>query len=303
MRLDTPRSRRILALLTLTLSTGCASRQGGPTVGAPSPVDSPAASPAAAVPRPTASCPLCLDADSPQLLAAYAAAVEASKYPTPAAISRHLTALTPWSEGLIWNDAGQVLLVTWTKAWYFDNPEIFSPGKPFSLAVDTWFTVAPFVQEFCRQLDLDGPMLSLRLEQLIGLPPGREKDAFVEMWVHPTDLFRPCPDPEISDHECQIEIPVVGRDHRRPWDCSLKEQVSGDFVTVHPGHLRWMCDNWTASFENDDPLDNYAWTALGYTYDWGHPDDPRGPSEYVALAGRQAVFHASTPTEEYCARE
>ncbi|MEM7357046.1 MAG: hypothetical protein AAF657_39900, partial [Acidobacteriota bacterium] len=171
------------------------------------------------------------------------------------------------------------------------------------LAVDTWFTVAPFVKDFCRQLDLDDAMLTLRLEQMIGLPPGSEKDAFVEMWVDPTHLFRPCPDPEISDHACQIEIPVVDRGQQKPWDCTLRRQVSGDFVTVHPGHLRWMCDNWNASFENDEPLDNYPWTALGYTYDWGNPDDPRGPSEYVALAGSPAVFHASIPTEEYCSGE
>jgi len=29
----------------------------------------------------------------------------------------------------------------------------------------------------------------------------------VKMWVSPDDLFRPCPDPEINDSECEITYP------------------------------------------------------------------------------------------------
>ncbi len=248
---------------------------------------------------PAPGCPLCLDPASPEIRAAYEAAIEDAQVPTPAEISRDLTPLLPSTEGLIWNDQGQILMATWTKKQYYEPTEL-RPGQTYPLPVDTWFTATPLARDFCQALDLDVPMLTLRLEQLIGLPPGRGKDAFLEVWVDPTDLFRPCPDPEISDHECQVEIPVVDRDLRRPWDCGLKRQVSGRYLTVHPGHLRWMCDNWASSYGHEELFDNYPWTALGYTYDWGNPGDPVGLSEYVAPAGSVVVFHGVTPIEGYC---
>ena len=280
--------RTLALVLTLTLAAGCAGQHAAPPI-----VPEPAAG------RPAAACPLCLDPDSPKILAAYAAAVEDAKVPVSSKISRDLTALLPATEGLIWNHQGQILMATWTKMKYY-QPTEYRPGQSYPLPVDTWFTAAPFARSFCQALDLDDSMLNLRLEQLIGLPPGRDKDAFLEAWVDPTDLFRPCPDPEISDHECQVEIPVVGRGDQRPWDCSLKRQVSGKYVRVDPGHLRWMCDNWTSSYDHEELFDNYPWTALGYTYDWGHPDDHVGLSEFVAPAGSEVVFHGITPTEGYC---
>ncbi len=274
--------------VSLILTAGCVSRGGG-RHGSQAPV-----------------CPLCLDPASPEIVAAYASAIEAAKYPTPAKISRDLTPLLRSTEGLIWNDRGQILMVTWTRAKYFSDPEKYRRGEPFTLYGDTWLTAAPLVRDICRRLSLDGPMLSLRLEQLLGLPPGRQKDVFLEIWVDPVDLFRPCPDPEISDHECLVEVPVVGRDalhdaaRGEPWGCTLERQVSGRYVTVHPGHLRWMCDNWASSYGDEDPFENYPWTALGYTYDWGNPEDHRGPSEYVSLGGSEVMFHSLTPTELYC---
>lgn len=275
----------------LCLVAGCASQRGG----------SPVVSPSSTAPV----CPLCIDPTSPQILAAYTAALADAKYPAPEKISRQLTPLLPTTDGLIWNDRGEILMVTWTKTQYFSDPEKHRRGEPFSLAVDTWLTAAPFVRDFCQAQRLDDPMLILRLEQLIGLPPGRGKDAFLEVWVDPADVFRPCPDPEISDHECQVEIPMIDRaappdTPTGPWDCSAKRQVSDRFVTVNPDHLQWMCYNWTLSYGSDDPFDNYPWTALGYTYDWGSPEDPRGVSEYVSPKGSEVVFHSLTPTELYC---
>ncbi len=279
--------RRLLAVAAALALGGCAAR------------DSPIVSPPVAEPA-QASCPLCLDPSSPEIAAAFAAAVEDARYPGPEKISRDLTPILPATDGLIWDDRGRILMTTWTRKKYFSDPEQHRRGEPFVLAVDTWLTAAPFVHDFCRELALDGVMLDLRLAQLLGLPPGRNKDAFLEIWVDPADLFRPCPDPEISDHECLVEVPVQGRDDQRPWDCTGRPQVSGRFVTIAPSHLEWMCYNWRLSYGSDDPLQNYPWTALGYTYDWGNPDDPRGPSEYVAPKGSEVGFHSLTPTELFC---
>ena len=256
-----------------------------------------------AEPAATPACLLCMDPSSPELKAAYAAAVDAAKYPAPEKISRDLAPLVDSTDGLIWDEEGRILMATWTQAKYYDDPETYRRGEPFSLYGDTWVTAVPFARDFCRALDLDDPALTLRLEQLLGLPPGNGKDAFLEIWVDPTDVFRPCPDPEISDHECQVEIPVTDRTDDKPWDCTLKRQVSGKYVTVHPGHLQWMCYNWTLSYASDDPLENYPWTALGYTYDWGNPEEPVGLSEYVAPGNSRVVFESLSPTGLYCRAE
>ena len=251
-------------------------------------------------------CPPCVDPASPKVVAAYAAALAEARVPTPRKVSKDLQALARSNDDLITDRQGRILMVTWTKAEYYRDVEKFSRGKSFALEGDTWFSVAPEEQRFCQALGLDGDMLVLRLEQRIGLPPGDGKDAFLELWVDPADLFRPCPDPEISDHECLVEIPVIGGGQGRapddpPWSCDPEaRQVSGKFVTVEASHLEWMCANWRSSYGSDDPLDNYPWTALGYTYDWGNPDDPRGASEFVALGGTEVTFHSLTPTELYC---
>jgi hypothetical protein len=283
----------ILALCLL-LAAGCAGRRG-PVSGVP-------------VPPPAQRCPLCVDPASPKIRQVYAAAVADARVPAPEEISRQLLALVASNDELIRNPRGQILMVTWTKAEYFRDPEVYAKGRAFPLYGDTWMTAAPAMQRFCRALGLDAGMLVLRLEQRLGLPPKAGKDAFLEIWVDPADLFRPCPDPGISDHECQVEVPVAGAGARRridapPWSCDPGlPQVSGKFVTVDPAHLRWMCDTWRSTYGDEDPLKSYPWTALGYTYDWGSPGDPRGESEFVALAGTEVTFHSLTPTELYCAR-
>ncbi len=57
------------------------------------------------------------------------------------------------------------------------------------------------------KLDFSPTSLTLRLEQYLGLPPHNGKTKFVQMWVNPRDLFRPCPDSEISDTRCEVQFP------------------------------------------------------------------------------------------------
>jgi len=255
--------------------------------------------------------------DTQQLWAKYEAAVAAAKYPEASKISQALVPLVPDTPGLRWNDEGQVLMVTWTQAAYFppgDGPNQYRPGKTFPLYGDTWFTAVPFARDFCRANQ--GPSLVLRLEQALGLPPGTGKDAFVEVWIDPGRLFRPCPDPEVIDRECQVRIPLAGYgpapdENQPPWYCpeplpapdQALPQQGGAFATVSQAHLNWMCTNWKSTYvnaANDAVWKPYPWTALGYTFDWGDAGDPVGQSEFVALGGTSVTFHAVTPTEAYC---
>ena len=105
----------LLALtLFLVLASGCASHRGTPNTSAPPPPPPPPQATAtitAPEPPPSeADCPPCIEPDSPNTIAAYAAAIENAKYPASSRISRDLTPLLPSTEGLKWND-GRILFV------------------------------------------------------------------------------------------------------------------------------------------------------------------------------------------------
>jgi hypothetical protein len=234
-----------------------------------------------------------------ELCRKYAAAVAATKYPRAADISRNLTALVPDTAGLIWNQKGQILMSTWTSIGQFSS---YKPGQPIDLQGDTWWTAAPFMQDFCRGARLTGEGLRVRIAQRLGMPATTANDGFVQVWIDPQYIFRPCPDPEIEDHECQVQIPMIPpftrTDDEPPWACS-GAQRPGEFVAVQDSHLQWMCTNWTGSYQFKDPGLDFPWTALGYTYDWGQADHV-GPSEFVTLDGTAAVFASAVATDQYC---
>jgi hypothetical protein len=236
-------------------------------------------------------------APAAELWKEYERAVEEARYPRPERVSRDLVPLATWFDGLVWDASGErVLMVTWTRAAYYDPP-------PAALGATVWLTAAPFLQRFCQTSGLAGEALAARLRQRLGLPPDSAKDAFVEMWVSPADLFRPCPDPEVDDRECQVSLGTAPPGHGAPCPWGAEPaQVSAKFVAVTKEHAAWMCDNWTASYPPGEPRKSYPWTALGYTYDWS-PSSPRhvGDSEFVAPKGTPVAVRAVVPTDRYCA--
>ena len=237
--------------------------------------------------------------DPESLWELYEQAVEAAKYPQPDRISRGLVPILTFTPGLVWDSTGQkVLMATWTKAQHYTG----QPPYETTIPVDAWLTAVPFLQQFCRRTGLQGDALSLRIAQRLGMPPDASDDAFVQMWVDPHTFFRPCPDPEITDHECQVNLTAgrVDRSAPCPWSAALLDQLSGRFVTVAQGRIEWMCDNWTSSYSPSDPHKRYPWTALGYTYDWGEQDF-YGESEFVLPANTPVVIESVTTTDAYCA--
>jgi hypothetical protein len=227
--------------------------------------------------------------DETDLAAAYLAAVEDAAVAEPEEICRSLTAIAPYNEDLVWQGEGderRVLMATWTGYTGYDE----LAGKRIRLddlrrgayeaARDIWVTPVPEVKAFCRRHPCVPPERRvLRLEQLLGLPSGSGKTRFVEFWVKPEDLFRPAPDPEVSDCEAELDFPV-----------------SGQFVTVDPAHIAWFQSLMEESYGED----GYPWTRLGYTYDWGNPFSDVGLSEFVIRPGAVVDVHSITLTAEYC---
>ena len=217
---------------------------------------------------------------SATLEAQYRAAIADARTAEPDEIVTTLAPLVPSNDSLLWGPTAdaprRVLVVTW------GGPETLSgaaAGDTVTAAEDVWVTVAPRLQRFCRSLDRTGEALSLRLAQRLGLPPDVDYTQFVELWVRPADLVRPCPDPEVSDRECERSAPVPTK-----------------HVRVSESHREWFRELKRTPYGPD----GYPFTGLGYTYDWNPATDEVGPSEFVLRAEEGAVIKARFPTEAYC---
>lgn len=207
---------------------------------------------------------------------AYQNAIKDAQIAEPHEISKGLIAIVERDNRLKWKeypDGKRVLVVTWTSWDGYDN----QVGKAMELTRDIWITTVPELSNFCKTHAPPKP--SLRLEQLLGLPPNNGKNRFVEIWVNPNDLFRPSPDPEITDHEAELNFPNKGL-----------------FVRIEEDYIQWFNDLKSSSYGKD----GYPWTRLGYTYDWGNPNSEIGLSEFVIRNGATVDIHSVSTNEEYC---
>lgn len=189
---------------------------------------------------------------------------------------RPLTPITAEAPSVQWHGTpgeSSVRVVNWTSA-----PDV-EPGDSLITEDEIWVTLAPQVQDFCQASDLPEAALIMRLRQKIGLPPEAPYDTFVTYWANPDDLFRPCPDPQITDRDCPLTFPRSPR-----------------FLTVTDAHRAWIADTAEVSYQPD----GYPWTNLGYTYDWGPTDDVFGFSEYVIRSGAGVAVAAVETTASFC---
>ena len=229
-------------------------------------------------------------------------------------IETDLTPITDWNENLIWEDGpgSRVLVVTWVMAqvasYYLCPPEGCEPDDTCmegrecpNYRFDSWVTVAPELKDFFGNSMPD----PLRIAQLLGLPPGDadRKAYMLEMYVSPEDLFRPCPDPEITDGQCELEFPI---DLFRSFDPSVLIYADQNAVNAFVDYPEWFENRTEFIYTAQYP---YPWTRLGYTYDWGSPNNPIGLSEFVVHGKREDGMGISVKigrvltTEEYFAAE
>jgi len=87
-----------------------------------------------------------------------------------------------------------------------------------------------------------------RLKEMLGLPPNSVYSYFVELWVRPADLFRPCSDTETGDSVCSLCFPA----------------------NADPTYVAWINKNRIDRYYQCDLYSKYPWTQLGYTYDWNY---------------------------------
>lgn len=235
---------------------------------------------------------LLLSACSPRLLTKpfdaqkielqYSRSIGDAAKPQPWEISNNLVAVTPDNTDLVWktiNGEAYLLVATWQKdtIYYKNDPKtgFYNTGN-----YPIWVTTAPELQQRCREEKFGKKEgLDLRLKQLLGLPPASEKYFFVEFWVRPQDLFRPCPDSEITDSDCGLGFPE----------------------DAPKGHIDWINQLRLDSYFNPRWDANYPWTALGYTYDWNRKTkDHIGLSEFLIGKDKNVIVAGFQTTEVYC---
>ncbi len=221
----------------------------------------------------------------------YLRALEDARFPLPSEVAEDLVVLKQGEAKLRWDGKGRVLVTTWTKQAYYEASE-YKQGYSFALYGETWFTVADQVRTLCSESELRGAALRLRLEQLLGLPQGGSSDSFLQVWIDPAALFRPCAEPSVTETSCPIAAPLhspSGKDV--VWDCSAPANE----------HAQWLCNTWVDRYGSSDLNKRYPWTALGYTYDWS-PNNMKhiGPSEFVAKGKSQVIFERLVSTVEFC---
>lgn len=175
-----------------------------------------------------------------------------------------------------------------------DFPDMAGPTTLYS---DTFVTAYPELANTCKGYS------PLRIFQLLGLSPENNSDGIIEVYVSLNSLFRGCPDPQISDYECERNILLKGKDSGAseiPWYCEaeITDQVSSR-VSINKAHFEWMCQRWELSFTNENVYDNRPWTGLGYTYDWSTISN-FGLSEFVIPGFTIVEFISKQEFNRYC---
>lgn len=201
----------------------------------------------------------------------YLAAITDAMVADDAERSSNLIALREDNPSTVWKSFGserRVLVTTWT-SW----DTTYSVGQIAAAKYDMWVTAAPELHSWWKTRYDNRTDTALRLEQLLGLSPSRNKTSFLSVWVRPQDVFRPAGDPEIDDASAGPELAADVDSAYRVWfNASI-------IYSYYPRSA--------------------PWTRLGYTYDWNGQYGEQGLSEFIVRKGSEIIVESVTPTAEY----
>ncbi|MDD1769550.1 MAG: hypothetical protein LUO79_00535 [Methanomassiliicoccales archaeon] len=204
----------------------------------------------------------------------YIAAIDNSMVGKLGNASSGLNPVTQDNPKLSWKGEGDnasVLVVIFTR---------FNSSYPVGQNVTTWWdftwvTLAPDVKDFFATHSAVSVNKTVRLAQLLGLPPNTKNTYLVEVWVKPKDLFRPSGDPEINDTTASM---------------FLNPSANATYRT-------WFTGNVISSYYPKA----FPWTRLGYTYDWGNGGGTQGLSEYVIWKSSIVQVKSVSTVDQYLA--
>ncbi len=226
--------------------------------------------------------------DTAALMKRYKLAVMDAKYAEPWEISRNLIAVVYYADSsagqgnMVWSKDSlgrpRVLVVSWMKQ---TSTQFWPVGKTIKTsnnpAYNSWITTAPEMLDFMKKNSFtDSNQLHLRIAQVLGMQPNTKNNFFVEYWVYPGNLFRPTPDPEVTDHEADLYFPSWVSQKHRDW---FQNELLNKYDT--------------------SKTNAYPWTRLGYTYDWATPLHPIGLSEFVVDTSSTVTIKAIYSSWQY----
>lgn len=218
-------------------------------------------------------------------------AIEDASVAEPSEIYAGLVAIRPDNATLVRegdSPGSRIRVVSWMSEETFQRYWAEPAGLPADKAapntwnVQIWATTVPEVRELCRRIDGDVAAVTARVKQFLGLDPTRGYARFVEFWVAPDDLLRPCPDSETDDSVCGLDLPDGTATDYRAW-------FTGNYYYAYS-------------------VKGAPWTRLGYTYDWAaaadvlNPHRPVGASEFILRPGAPYSIAARYTTAEYCGK-
>ena len=208
------------------------------------------------------------DLDSDEIKELYLSGIDDASVREYSEIYKSLFAINQYNDELIWDDNKErVLVVTWTGAWCKD----LKKGDTLTTSYGPVFvSPVPELQNFAEKLKFHFETkenIDLRTGQILGMNYQfiQSKSYFLEIWVKPSELFRPCPDPEITDQQAEMNF-------------NYTNMVS---LSVTDNYQNWYNYKWTNSYSEANKEDRWPFSGFGYTYDWGNQDNPVGVSEYV----------------------
>ncbi len=211
----------------------------------------------------------CKDKESKAPEVLYDDACEDAVFADADEIYNGLVAITQDNDNLEWNN-GMVLVVTFTR-----YPDSYPEGEKIQTWwSETWVTAVPQLKTFYESLTAAVVDPVLRVEQILGLPKESGNKWFAELWVNPDDLYRPCPDSEITDSVCGLTFPENSTDE----------------------YIDWFNNQIIESYFQEQ---KYPWTRLGYTYDWGDPANEIGLSEFIIRQGAEVLVERVENFEDY----
>ncbi|MFT4850714.1 MAG: hypothetical protein ACKVKQ_06230 [Flavobacteriales bacterium] len=223
--------------------------------------------------------------DTPSYLdSLFSAAMEEAQNPTPDKIVTNLRRIKGNSTLIdtIIKSERYVKMVSWKS-----HPLYFpTSGKYNTNDYDVWVTSAPVIRDSCISFYKTRKDPIMRLRQLLGLQPQTDETFFLEVWVKPTNLFRPCPDNGTEDTQCDLNLPNTITSEYRKWFNNLRAIQYKDCTDKLYSEL------------------GYPWTQLGYTYDWS-PENPShvGLSEFVITRNTDIYVSGKYTTKTYCTND
>lgn len=222
-----------------------------------------------------------VNAQTPQDWADYQDAIVNAMSPAPSKVYGGLVPIVNYNYNLNWkkiNGEDYILVVTWKGNAsgfepYIDSPYYTTSNAPNS---EIWITTSP---ELLNRFEVsNGVDTNMRLKQMLGLPPNSVYNYFVEFWVRPQDLFRPCPDSAITDGTCDLYFPAG----------------------TGQAYKDWINGNRISRYYTNSLFNKYPWSQLGYTYDWSPYNISHvGLSEFVIGRNKKIIVEAIYTTSQY----